>query len=83
MGRADWPRGASFKTVNGEIALTLPNALDADLHAETLNGSITSDFPITVTGQVSRRRLSGTIGSGGRPLDLQTVNGSITLKRGQ
>jgi len=83
MGRADWPRGASFKTVNGEIALTLPNSLDADLRAETLNGSINSDFPITVTGQVSRRRLSGTIGSGGRPLDLQTVNGSITLKRGQ
>ena len=41
------------------------------------------DGRITVTGQVSRRRLSGTIGSGGRPLELQTVNGSITLKRGQ
>jgi hypothetical protein len=83
MGRADWPNGASFKTVNGEIALTLPSVFDADLRAETLNGSITSDFPITVTGQVSRRRLSGTIGSGGRSLNLSTVNGSIKLMRAQ
>ena len=83
MGRADWQNEASFKTVNGEINLTLPSVFDADLRAETLNGSITSDFPITVTGQVSRRRLSGTIGAGGRSLNLTTVNGSIKLLRGQ
>jgi len=83
MGRADWPNGASFKTVNGEITLSLPSVFDANLHAETLNGSITSDFPIAVTGQVSRRRLDGTIGNGGRDLKLSTVNGSIKLLRAQ
>jgi Putative adhesin len=83
MGRADWQNEASFKTVNGEINLTLPSVFDAELRAETLNGSITSDFPITVTGQVSRRRLSGTIGAGGRSLNLATVNGSIKLMRAQ
>src|SRR5262245_58651329 len=83
MGRADWPNGASFKTVNGEIELSLPSVLDANLHAETLNGSISSDFPITVTGQMSRRRLDGTIGNGGRELRLSTVNGSIKLLRAQ
>src|SRR5882672_2068609 len=61
MGRADWPNGATFKTVNGGITLTLPSAFDAELRAEVLNGSITSDFPVTVTGQVSPRRLSGRI----------------------
>ena len=83
MGRADWPNGASFKTVNGEIVLTLPGVFDADLRADTLNGSITTDFPITVLGEVSRRRLHGTVGSGGRTLSLSTVNGSIKLLRGQ
>jgi len=83
MGRADWPNGASFKTVNGEIVLSLPSVFDANLHAETLNGTITSDFPITVTGQVSRRRLDGTIGNGGRELKLSTVNGSIRLLKAQ
>src|SRR5437867_10662821 len=70
MGRADWPEGAAFKSVNGGITLTLPVVVDADLRAETLNGSITADFPITVTGQFSSRRLNGTIGNGGRPLTL-------------
>jgi hypothetical protein len=83
MGRADWPNGASFKTVNGGITLTLPSIFDAELRAEVLNGSITSDFPVTVTGQVSPRRLRGRIGSGGRELDLSTVNGSIKLLKGQ
>jgi hypothetical protein len=83
MGRADWPSGASFKTVNGGITLTLPSAFDAELRATTVNGSITSDYPVTVTGQVSRRQLHGTIGSGGRELNLSTVNGSIKLLKGQ
>jgi len=82
MGRADWPNGASFKTVNGEITLSLPSVVDANLHAETLNGTISSDFPITAN-QVSRRRLDGTIGNGGRDLRLSTVNGSIRLLRAQ
>ena len=83
MGRADWPTGASFKTVNGGITLTLPAVFDADLRADTLNGGITSDFPITVLGEVSPRRLHGTVGAGGRTLSLSTVNGSIKLLRGQ
>jgi DUF4097 and DUF4098 domain-containing protein YvlB len=83
MGRADWPNGASFKTVNGGITLTLPAVVDAELRAEVLNGEIKSEFPITVTGQMSRRRLSGRIGGGGRDLNLSTVNGSITLLKAQ
>jgi DUF4097 and DUF4098 domain-containing protein YvlB len=83
MGRADWPNEASFKTVNGGITLSLPSVFDADLQAETLNGSIMSDFPITMIGQVSPRRLRGTIGNGGRTLNLSTVNGSIKLLRAQ
>jgi DUF4097 and DUF4098 domain-containing protein YvlB len=83
MAEADWSDGASFKTVNGGITLTLPSFLNAELRAETVNGGITTDFPITATGQFSRRRLRGTIGSGGRELVLSTVNGSIKLLRAQ
>ena len=83
MGRADWPNGATFKTVNGGITLTLPSVVDAELRAEVLNGDIKSEFPITVTGEMSRRRLSGRIGGGGRDLNLSTVNGSITLLKAQ
>lgn len=83
MGRGDFPDGASFKTVNGGITLHVAGAIDAELNAETLNGSISSDFPITMRGSASQRRIRGTIGNGGRSLSLSTVNGSIKLLRDQ
>jgi hypothetical protein len=81
MGRADWSDTLSMSTVNGSITLTLPATLSTELRASTVNGDITSDFPMTVQGRVSRRRLDATIGGGGRTLALESVNGSITLKR--
>jgi hypothetical protein len=82
MGRGDWSNEATFKTVNGSISLTLPGALNADIHAEMLNGTLTSDFPISITSSTqSPRRLRGTIGGGGRELNLSTVNGGIRLFR--
>jgi hypothetical protein len=82
MGRADWRDALEMSTVNGGITLTLPQGLDTELRAATVNGDINvNDFQVTVHGRVSRRRLDGTIGGGGRTLSLETVNGSITLKR--
>jgi hypothetical protein len=69
-----------FATVNGGIDLTLPADLGADLEARTVNGTINSDFPVSVTGRINPRRLNGRIGSGGRRLDLETVNGSIRIR---
>lgn len=80
-GRADWSGEAEFKTVNGSITVTLPSSTAADVRAETVNGEIETDFALTVSGRVSRRRLSGTIGGGGRSLEMETVNGSIHLKK--
>ncbi|HYY93881.1 MAG TPA: DUF4097 family beta strand repeat-containing protein, partial [Pyrinomonadaceae bacterium] len=66
---------------NGSIDLTFPAGLNADFEAQTLNGQISTDFPLTVQGTFSRRHMSGTIGSGGRELRLETVNGSVRLRR--
>jgi DUF4097 and DUF4098 domain-containing protein YvlB len=61
--------------------MTLPEGLNADVKASTVNGDIQTDFPLTVTGKISRRKLEGTIGSGGRTLELSTVNGGIELRK--
>ena len=45
----------------------------------TVNGDIQSEFPVTTT-VISRRKLEGTIGAGGRVLTLNTVNGNVSLK---
>lgn len=81
MGRADWTGTHEFHTVNGGITVHLPADFSAEIEAQTVNGDIVTDFPLTVTGRIGMRRLRGTIGSGGRTLELQTVNGSIKLRR--
>ena len=81
MGRADWTDELEFKTVNGGIDLSVPASLSAQVQVKTLNGDISTDFPMTVTGTFSKRRLSGTVGAGGRDLSIETVNGSVQLRR--
>jgi putative adhesin len=81
MGRADWTSDLSFKTVNGSIRVTLPASASTTVDAEVVNGSIETDFAVA-GGKVSRKRLTGTIGGGGRGLALETVNGSIHISQG-
>lgn len=66
-------------TVNGSIELKVPKGTNADFYAETVHGSITSDFPVTMSGKIGPREITGKIGRGGRDLRLTTVNGSIKL----
>ena len=72
----------SFRTVNGSIALTVPASINADLEMRTVNGSLSSDFPITISGQFRPRSINAKLGNGGPTLHVQTVNGSISIKRG-
>ncbi len=80
LGRADWAGELKLSTVNGSIRLELPEGTNASVRGETVNGSISTDFPVTVQGR-HRRRLNATIGNGGRDLELETVNGSIDIKK--
>jgi len=81
LGRAAWADALEFRTVNGGITLDLPASLSAEVRAKTVNGDIVTDFPLMVTGRLGPRSLHGTIGSGGRQLELSTVNGSIRLRK--
>jgi hypothetical protein len=81
LGRGDWKGELSFETVNGSVTVELPEGVGAHVEAATVNGSIETDFPLTVRGRFASRRLNGTIGDGGRELSLETVNGSIRLRK--
>ncbi|HUF27650.1 MAG TPA: DUF4097 family beta strand repeat-containing protein [Gemmatimonadaceae bacterium] len=81
MGAATLASDVSFRTVNGSITLTLPANFNAELETRTVNGSVQTDFPITMSGRINPRQLRGTLGSGGRRLELHTVNGSIRINR--
>ena len=49
MGRANWTDALEFETVNGGITIELPGDLNADVNASTVNGSLSSDWPLTVS----------------------------------
>jgi len=72
------------ETTNGGIMLRLSAAenINAVLEAETVNGSISFDVPVTLQSMnKSRHHLRGQIGAGGPKISLETVNGSIRLTR--
>jgi DUF4097 and DUF4098 domain-containing protein YvlB len=81
LGKTDWTGALKLKTVNGGIDVVMPAGLSADVKASTVNGDIQTDFPLTVTGRISHRKIEGTIGSGGRLLEIKTVNGGIQLRK--
>jgi DUF4097 and DUF4098 domain-containing protein YvlB len=70
------------RTVNGGITLALPDGLSADLDARAVNGGIRVDFPVTVSGLISRgREVRGTIGAGGPRIRASATNGGISITR--
>ncbi len=81
MGRADWAGTLRFSTVNGSISITVPDGFEAEVEGRTVNGGLETDFPLTIRGRFGPRRFSGTIGDGGRGLDMNTVNGSLRILR--
>lgn len=80
IGSAVWPEALSFTTVNGRVRITLPAAVNADVRVQTTNGSIETDFPVTVQGRFGRNRLQGAIGKGGQRIEVETVNGNVALR---
>ena len=81
MGRAEWTGTLKISTVNGSVHLDMPSDMNADVRFRSVNGRLNSDFPLTVSGTFGGRKLDGRIGNGGRELVVETVNGSVELRR--
>ena len=74
------PHGLRLETTNGSVNLELPQQLSAQVQASTVNGTIRTDFPITVKGEIGKQ-VSFTLGAGGPEIEAKTVNGSIHIAR--
>ena len=72
-----------FVTANGKIDVTIASDFDAELDASTIHGSLTIDdqLSIPVQKEMVGQHARGQIGSGGQPLRLTAVNGSVKLTR--
>jgi DUF4097 and DUF4098 domain-containing protein YvlB len=81
LNRIDAEGDMKFETVNGSINLVLPEGAGANIAAETVNGKVSSDFPVTVRGKFGPKRMQGVLGQGGANIHMETVNGGINLAR--
>lgn len=72
-------RDISLKTSFSSIRVGIPEGLGYNLAAHTSFGRITSDLPVTASGNIGGDSLNGTIGSGGCRLQLTDSNGSIEI----
>jgi len=70
-----------FSTVNGGITVETPSSLDADVSLTTMSGGISSDFPVQLSGRFGPRHAEGIVGRGGRRISMNTVNGSVELRK--
>lgn len=82
FGRTDWAKTLALATVNGDITVKLPASSNTEVDAETVSGDIETEFKTldAEEGWVGAE-LDGTIGSGGRSLSLETVNGDVYISK--
>jgi Putative adhesin len=86
MGAAEWDGKLKIATVNGSVTLAMPTDLNAEVRFSSVNGNLSSDFPLTTQGgsfSFGPKHIHGTIGKGGRELEVSTVNGSLHINKGK
>jgi len=74
-------RQLELSTRNGGVSIAMPSYYSAHLQAETGAGSIHSDFPLAMDGNLRPRRVDSNIGAGGSLIHISTGNGGVSLKR--
>ncbi len=70
-----------ISTVDGSVRIAMPGSSSFTVHASTMDGSLESDFPLTVSGKWGPRSLRGTVGDGRSSIRINTVDGNVELRR--
>ena len=71
--------GLVAKSTNGGVHVTMPANYSAHLIAGTVNGGTDVRLPMTANVINSRRHIDGQIGQGGPTVQVETVNGGISI----
>jgi len=71
-----------FKTVNGSVRVDVPGDFGADIELQTVNGSLNTNFEMTLSGRLDPHRIRTHVGRPGGPqIRIETINGSVELRR--
>ncbi len=70
----------NLHTGSGSVRMVLGSGQGFNLNARTGSGTIHSDLPITVQGDLNRHELKGAVRGGGPELDVSTGSGDIEIR---
>jgi len=71
-----------FSSASGDVTIKAPGQIDAQVDISTANGSIKSDFPLTMDDlQHSGQKAHGQLGSGALKLKISTASGDVKFIR--
>lgn len=79
LNRFDKQSSLNAETVNGSVMIGVPPGAGGAIDVTTLNGDFRSDIPVTLEGTFGPREIHGTLGQGGGPIRVRTVNGGIRV----
>lgn len=74
--------GIKVSDVSGRVELRVGGEVNADINITDVSGSIQVDIPnVTVSGKINSSAFRGRVGSGGIPITVTDVSGSVRLRR--
>jgi DUF4097 and DUF4098 domain-containing protein YvlB len=71
-------KGIDLTTSGGNITVSLPKSVTADVRAEATGGDVTCDFPFS--GKLKDGSFDGKINGGGQLIRLETSGGDIVIQ---
>jgi hypothetical protein len=82
MGHVDTDDRMAFTTVNGNVIVEFTGDFGGDVDLSTVNGSLNTNFEMTLSGRLDPKHLRAHIGKAGGPrMKLETTNGNVELRK--
>ncbi|MCC7003645.1 MAG: DUF4097 family beta strand repeat protein [Gemmatimonadaceae bacterium] len=69
------------KTLNGDVFVYMTELSDASVEMEVVMGKVQSEFPLTIQGEQSDKKLRSTVGTGARAVHLKSITGDVALRK--
>jgi DUF4097 and DUF4098 domain-containing protein YvlB len=74
-------RAHRARTSFGAVTVAVPAGSRLTVSLATDFGQVSSDLPLTVSGEMGGQKIEGTLNGGGAPLQLSSSNGDVRLER--
>ena len=74
-------RGVRISGISGRVEIRAASGLNADLRVSGINGDINNDAPNVSITKTGHSQFSGRIGSGGAPISVSGISGSVVFQQ--